>query len=308
MANTKRYILKTLAYFDIFHYPLLSIEILQFHGEESNQAIINEGLQTLLQDNSIFLIDEFYSLHNDITLAIKRKKANILAAKQMLIAHKAAKILSCFPYVNGLAVSGSLSKNYGSEKTDIDFFIITATNRLWIARTIMHLYKKITYITGRQNRFCMNYYVDEALPEIEEKNIFTAIEIVTLLPMYGKMALDKFTLANKWATGYFPHCPVVTIDTPEVKKGFIARLIEKIFSAGMGNRLDNLLMNITDRRWKKKVERKQKNGKGNALGMAVSKHCSKPNPKTFQDKVVEEYELKLDDLLQPKTEAIKVDR
>ena len=306
MTNTTQYILKTLAYFDIFHYPLLREEILQFHGEESNQAIINESLQTLLHDKCIFFIDEFYSLHNDITLAIKRKKANILATEQMLIAHKAAKILSRFPYVKGLAVSGSLSKNYGSEKTDIDFFIITAANRLWIARTIMHLYKKLTYITGRENWFCMNYYVDEAVPEIEEKNIFTAMEIATLLPMYGKTAFADFMLANKWKTAYFPHCTAATDHVTKIKKGLLSWLIEKIFNNSLGNAIDNRLMNITDKRWKRKVERNKKNVKGNPMGMMVSKHCSKPNPKNFQDKVVKEYQLKLDGLLQSKPGMSKV--
>ena len=59
-------------------------------------------------------------------------------------------------------MSGSLSKHFADEKSDIDFFIITSANRLWIARTCMHLFKKVSYIAGKQHWFCMNYYVDEA--------------------------------------------------------------------------------------------------------------------------------------------------
>ena len=306
MTDTDQRILKTLAYFDIFHYPLLSDEVLQFHGMISTPAIIEESLQSLRKDDLIFFIDGFYALNNDITLASKRKKANALAAEQMVIAKRAAKILSKFPYVKGLAISGSLSKNFGTEKADIDFFIITAANRLWIARTIMHLYKKFTFLTGRDNWFCMNYYVDEAVPGIEEKNIFTAIEIATLLPMYGKTAIDNFVLANSWSAAYFPHSPVVTNNVPETKKGFISRFTEKIFAYGLGNRIDNQLMKITGNRWKKKAERNQKNVKGNPLGMKVSKHCSKPDPKNFQDKVIAAYQKKLDGLLNRKTEIRKV--
>jgi hypothetical protein len=289
-----------LAYFDIFHYPLLNKELLLFHGEACTQLMLEEALTSLLHDNSIFYIDGFYSLHNDITLATKRRKANKLAAEQMVTAYKAANIIARFPYVKGLAVSGSLSKNYGSEKTDIDFFIITAANRLWIARTIMHLYKKFTFLTGRHNWFCMNYYVDEAVPEIEEKNIFTAIEIITLLPMHGRSVMDNFMRSNRWTKAYFP-LYTATDKTPEIKKGFLVRLTEKIFNNSFGDYIDNQLMRITDRRWKRKVVRKMKNEKGNALGMRVSKHCSKPDPKNFQDKVIREYQSKLDGLLQPKT-------
>jgi hypothetical protein len=279
----------------------LKEEIFLYHGEVCSRPQISEALDHLLHNNMIYFIDGFYALHNDISLATKRKNANKLAAQQMITAHKAAKILSRFPYVRGLAISGSLSKNYGSEKTDIDFFIITSANRLWIARTMMHLYKKITFLTGRHNWFCMNYYVDEANPVIEEKNIFTALEIVTLLPMYGRSSFENFIQANSWVNEYFPVCNIVSDKTPELNRSWLGRMIEKIFNNGLGNSVDNRLMMITDKRWKRKTAKNKKNEKGNVLAMMVNKHCSKPNPKNFQDKVVKEFRSKLDNLLYPKT-------
>jgi predicted nucleotidyltransferase len=186
LTDTRGYILKTLTYFDMFNYPLLADELFFFHGEPCTRTLFDETLASLITGKTVFCLEGFYGLHNDKGHAENRKKANRLAVEQMIIAKKAAHTLSKFPYVRGLAVSGSLSKNYGSEKADIDFFVITAPGRLWIARTCMHLYKKLTYLTGRHNWYCMNYYVDEAMPEIEEKNIFTATETVTLLPMYGR--------------------------------------------------------------------------------------------------------------------------
>ena len=252
-------------------------------------------------------LDPFFGQRGIVVQSVKWIKANKFAVEQMVIAHKAAQILSGFPYVKGLAISGSLSKNYGNDKTDVDFFIITTANRLWIARTMMHLYKKFTFLTGKSNWFCMNYYVDEAVPEIEEKNIFTSMEIITLLPMYGKIALDNFLLANQWTKNYFPvHCP----DTDKAvtfNKGLLARLVEKLFNNNIGNAIDNRLMKITAGRWKKKVERNKKNKKGNPLGMIINKHCSKPDPKNFQDKVIKAYEAKLETVLQPKTVMSRVD-
>ena len=34
--------------------------------------------------------------------------------------------------------------------------------------------------------FCINYFVDSENLEIQEKNIFTATELVTLLPTFGR--------------------------------------------------------------------------------------------------------------------------
>ena len=299
LSDTREHILTTLVYFDIFNYPLLVEEIHRFHGKPSSRSEIEEGLKLLVQENIICYLDGFYSVKNDIALVAKRKRANMLAKKQMIIARKAAWVLSRFPFVRGLAISGSLSKNYGDEKADIDFFIITAPNKLWIARTILHLFKKMTYLTGRQNRYCMNYFVDESVPLIEEKNIFTAMEIITLVPMYGKNTFDDFINTNAWVSDYFPICKANSNLAPEIQKGILSTMIERIFNTGFGNWLDNWLMSITDRRWKKKVSSKRMNSKGNPMGMLVSRHCSKPNPKNFQDKVVSEFRIRIENLLAP---------
>ena len=296
--TTAENILSILGYFDLFQYPLTKDEIHLFHSDSISASVIDETLEILCRDKNIFRLDEFYSLQNDLTLAQLRRKGNDLAVTQMKTANKVAKFLSRFPYVQGIAVSGSLSKNFANEKTDIDFFIVTAANRLWIARTLMHLYKKITFLTGRQHWFCMNYYVDEAGLEIAEKNIFTAMEIVTLVPMQGRSSMAKFIACNDWTKSYFPIHGFAIGNTPEIKRRPIRRLIESILNGKLGDGFDKWLMHITDRRWQKKTQRHQLNSKGICMGMMVDRHFSKPDPKNFQDKVVEQHRVKVQQLLQ----------
>lgn len=293
MQDTQRHILQTLSYFDIFHYPLLKDEILQFHGQACNENDISKGLEELLANGTIFQLDGFYSLHNDIDLANRRRAGNQLAAEHLLIARKAARILSRFPYVRGLAISGSLSKNFSTRKADIDFFIITKAKRLWLARTFMHLFKKFTFLTGRQDWFCMNYYIDEEALEIEEKNIYTAIEVVTLLPVYGNEVIKNFIEANQWTKRYLPVHSINDKHTPGLRKRFLTSIIEAMFNNPAGEWLDSWCMRVTDKRWQKKVKQNKKNDKGFRVGMLVSKHFSKPNPEFFQKKVLDLYEGKI---------------
>lgn len=297
LTVTEQNILKTLGYFDLFQYPLTKEEIRLFHPIHVLHPAIDAALESMLDNKSVFKLDEFYSVQNDPMLAQRRRKGNALALEQMKRAGKVAKLLSRFPYVKAVAVSGSLSKNFADEKTDIDFFIITGANRLWIARTIMHLYKKLTFLTGHQDWFCMNYYVDESELEIAEKNIFTAMEIVTLIPMQGKMNYDNFLAGNEWIKQYFPLCRSMVYTAPEIKKGRFKKLVEKIFNGSMGDTFDKKLMHITEKRWRKKAEKKQLNSKGECMGMIVGRHVSKPDPKNFQNKIVEQYRVKVQQLL-----------
>lgn len=293
-----RDILKTLGYFDYFGYPLTNVDICSFAANRYCQPEIDETLNKLTRDQIIFQLDEFYSLQNKPSLANRRRKGNQMAEQQITIAKKAARLISRFPFVETVAVSGSLSKHYADDKTDIDFFIITKANRLWIARTLMHLFKKLTYIGGKQHWFCMNYYVDELGLEIPEKNIFTAMEIITLLPMEGLVHFNKFKEANTWVDDFFPAHPIASNVGAEQEKGFVCKCLEKLFNSKAGDVLDKWLMTVTDKRWKKKTEKGKLNANNVKVGMVVNRHFSKPDPKNFQEKVLQQYENSVTDLLQ----------
>lgn len=298
MNNIQKNILKTLTYFDLFRYPVTRYELLVFSPERTSLSLIDEGLSTLLFEKIIFQLDEFYSIQNKPQLAERRRDGNMRAVEQLKIAKRVSKILSGFPFVQSIAVSGSLSKNFAEENSDIDFFIITAANRLWIARTCMHLLKKLSFIVGRQNWFCMNYYVDETEMEIVEKNAFTAMEIVTLIPMQGMDCFQNFIKSNSWVNNFFPEKVITINESMKIKKGFSRKLIEKIFNSRLGDTTEKWLMNLTDKRWKKKAQQGKVNVHGVKIGMMVNPHFSKPNPKNFQAKVVQQYESAVKDLVE----------
>ena len=196
-------ILRLLAYFDIFQYPLTKNEIRQFLPELFSEAKLDDMLQHMLINETIFLHDDFYSLQNNPLLAYRRKEGNLRAKKLIPKAYTIGRFLFRFPFVRAIGISGSLSKNFADEKADIDFFIITKANRLWIARTIMHLFKKLTFITGHQHYFCMNYYIDEEALLIEDQNIFTAIEIGPCCRYVVNELHDNFFEINNWACKFF---------------------------------------------------------------------------------------------------------
>jgi hypothetical protein len=306
LNNTRQDILNILAYFDIFHYPLTNVEIQSFLSREVHQAHIDENLQLLIAEKSIFKLDEFYSLRNEFSIAKRRSDGNLLAMQEMKHAGKAAKILSRFPYVKGLAISGSLSKNFADKNTDVDFFIITEANRLWIARTLLQLFYKLAYMVGKRRWFCLNYYIDELGLEIAETYIFTAMEIVTLVPMYGEITLENFLNANTWTKDHFPVHRPVTRGTPPIRKGIFRNLVEQIFNKKNGDKIDEWLMKITHRRWQKKMIRHKVNDKGIRIGMIVDRHFSKPDPVNFQKKIIDQYQRSITRLIQLQNQIVKL--
>jgi hypothetical protein len=294
--SIKKDILATIAYFNMFEYPLKKNEIFLFLGHCDDFSEFERALNFLTNDSVIFKIGEYYSLHNNLALAMKRQKGYEKALHMLKKAEKSARLISAFPYIRGVAISGSLSKYFADDETDVDFFIITAPNRLWIARTFLHLFKKLTYLLNMQDLFCMNYFIDESEPVILEKNIFTATEVATILPVRGVEAFELFFKANSWTKNFLPNRSMYLPEIKEIKKTWLRYLTEKLLENSFGDSLDNFLMKLTAKSWNSKTLSNKRNHKGILLSMHIGKHYSKPNPEIFQKRLLQRYENSLTDI------------
>src|SRR5580765_7409562 len=113
-------ILKTLAYFEIFSYPLPASELREFCGQKSTDEELRVVIKNLLTADCVFELNEFYSLQNDLSIAENRRKGNERAAQVFPKAFRIGRFLYKFPFVRGVAISGSLSKNFADKNGDID--------------------------------------------------------------------------------------------------------------------------------------------------------------------------------------------
>jgi hypothetical protein len=294
--SIKKDILATIAYFNMFDYPLKKSEIFLFLGHSDDYNEFERALNHLTNESIIFKLGEFYSLHNNPLLSSRRQKGYHKAIGMLKKAERAAYLISVFPFVKGVAVSGSLSKYFADDKTDIDFFIVTASNRLWIARTLLHIFKKLTYLFKMQDFFCMNYFIDEAEPVIVEKNIYTATEIATIMPLRGQNAFDIFFKANSWAKTFLPNKYIHQTPLQDIKKTWLRHIFEWMLDNQFGDLLDNYFMKLTAKSWNNKTVSNRKNNKGILLSMDVGKHFSKPNPDIFQKRLLQRYEKSLGDI------------
>jgi hypothetical protein len=178
--------------------------------------------------------------------------------------------------------------------SDIDYFVITHPNRLWFSRTMLMIFKKV-FLLNSKRIFCINYFVDSENLEIEEKNIFTATELTTLIPIYGPSVYDELYDRNVWIKSFYPNYPkrVTDNDLPE-KRGILKSLLEKIFGTKLGDKLDDYFMKMFDKYNRKRY------GKYDPEEFKVafksSKKESKHHPRFFQKKVLEELNRKINHL------------
>jgi hypothetical protein len=142
----------------------------------------------------------------------------------------------------------------------------------------------------------MNYFIDEKALLIKEQNIYSATEVVTLLPAAGMDMMNHFFKVNAWVEEWLPvHIAKYKIKSSD-KSFTLKNILESFFNKRFGDRLDDFLLKWTTRRWQKKEQRGLRNLKGRIMNLVTNKHFSKSDPGAFQEKIVKMYDAKVDQL------------
>jgi len=292
----------TLRYFGLFSYPLKAKEIHQFNPFKSSLTEVDKTLVKLAGDGLVFLIDNFYLSENNPAWIVERLAGNKRAEKLLIKSGHYGSIIASFPFVRSIALSGSLSKYYATIDADIDYFIITEKNRLWIARTLLHIFKKLTFITGHQHYFCMNYFIDTEMLEIQHQNEYSAIETVTLIPIYNKELVTKMLLKNDWVEDYLPNFSSEINENYMITKGgqYAKKFIEFLINIFAPERLNRFMMNLTDRKWRTKWKRKGFNMDQYDKAFLTTEHISKNHPQDYENKVLTDLKMETSNTIEAK--------
>jgi hypothetical protein len=304
ICSTKAAVLSLLAYFDIFNHPLKIEDLVRMKG--FSLTTCEEVMRELVDLGVCFEWDGYYGLDNSIQIQAERR---IFAEKNALNywskVRKNAQRIANFPFVRGVAISGSLSKGVMAVDGDIDFFIITAPNKLWVTRTLLILYKKIRLLNSRKY-FCLNYFVDTENLEIVDKNMFTAVEVAHLIPVYAENALfEQFYAQNKWVQDFLDAPAAITKtalpadpyyglnETIQVSNS--KKRKEEWLNGKIGASLENWTHKKTLKRWMRKFG--HFNEEKFELTMRSTKGVSKHHPRDFQSKVLDTYQERFENAL-----------
>jgi hypothetical protein len=283
-------IIKTLLYFDIFNYPLKISEILTFLARDSNEREVSEAIEILVDKEYVYQFNEFISVQNKKENVARRVKGNEMAESLLPLARRKAHFIGQFPFVKAVMASGSMSKGYMDEDSDLDFFIVTEPGRLWIARTLLVMYKRV-FLKNSHKHFCVNYFVSSDRLEIEEKNQFTATELATVIPLFNQGVYFELLRDNGWLTRFYPNF-VPRIATRKVEKlSFMKKIVEGGINFIGGKMMDEWCMKITYNRWMR-VYRSQYSESDFNIAFKTRKYVSKNHPKHYQKKISEVLEQK----------------
>lgn len=249
MSLKENSIFKTLIYSDIFDFPLTLDEIYLFLV--SSQKISKEEIKrSLSKIRKIERSGEYYFLKKRkdiISLRKKREKESRLKIKNNL---QLLKLIGLIPSVKLLGVSGSVAFNNAKKEDDLDLFIITKKDTLWVSRFLIICMllafgkKRSVHKKNSSNKICANMFIDESALLIGKKNLFIAKEIVQVMPIVNKdQTHEIFLQKNNWIKKYLANFPIVTIKKKVGASSFPIKYIDNIFFTVQKKYMENKITN-----------------------------------------------------------------
>jgi hypothetical protein len=228
-------IAETIAFLDIFDYPPTSLELWRLLGIKAEFGVITEQLSLVCHPrengdpvlahgilDSRFhgngmhkgFVNEkngFYFLPGREELIAKRSEFFHLAEKKYCIARCASNILKFIPGIKMVAVCNNF---YYKPDSDIDFFIVVQSGRMWLTRALATLALHFTKLRRHGNkiadRVCLSFYVTEDNLNLEDVTLkpddpYFNYWLTFLEPLYGLDIYQKFWEANAWLKKHLPN-------------------------------------------------------------------------------------------------------
>lgn len=158
--DLKAAVIKSVAFFDLFDFPLTPLEVLL---DTESGTSLKEVRDILDSDQRLSEEAGFYFLRERAELIKIRKRRHNYSARKMAKAQKFAYLFRLFPGVQMIALANSMGFYNLRDDSDIDFFIITKPGWLWLSRLYCTGLAKVLASRPNQktkrDKICLSFYL-----------------------------------------------------------------------------------------------------------------------------------------------------
>jgi len=169
-----------------------------------------------------------------------------------------SKIFKLIPWIKMIAVGNIIGTHNLKKESDIDLFIITEKNRIWLTRFFCVLIIKIFGLRPKpenmQDKICLSFFISEEEMNLEKlmlaggRDTYFIYWLAGLAPIYSKDDIySKFIEANVCLKNYLPNWEAGEVNyRRDAGKGFsqFYRDVVDMFFGGLERRIKNWQIKI----------------------------------------------------------------
>lgn len=246
LSKKKENILATLVWFSLRGRSLSLSEIVELQykstfTELEIEQILNSNRRIQKSGGGL------YSLFLDQT----KKLSEAGYARKWEIAQRGARILRFVPYIKMVAVVNSLADKTAHSNSDIDFFIVTSSNRLFTCRLLttiaLNLFRLRRSDKMVSDHICLSFFIttkalDLSQIAIDSEDVYLAYWITQLQPLINyDNTYNQFMSQNKWVESIVPG--YANQRFPKSSKNEFVKFKEFMGTNFIGNYIESRLRN-----------------------------------------------------------------
>lgn len=198
-------VVETVAYSDLFDYPLTAPEIHRYlagvpASRSAVEALLGAGRMV---PQRLERADGFYTLPGRLAIVdIRHRRARAAAGLWAKAVAYGAQIAG-LPFVRMVAVTGALAVDNSDANDDLDYLIVTEPGRLWLCRALVIGLVRLALRRG--DVICPNYFLSERALALDSHSLYTAREVAQMVPLTGRPIYHRLRQLNGWVESYLPN-------------------------------------------------------------------------------------------------------
>ncbi|MEK7618733.1 MAG: hypothetical protein AAB416_00645 [Patescibacteria group bacterium] len=218
-------IVSTIAYYDLFEYPLTLLELWQYLIAPAPASVTPGDIAEALEESA--LLTEhiqsdhgFYFLKGREGILRVRRDRSTIAVRKIRCARAFARLAAAVPFVRFIGVCNTVGLRHASEESDIDFLVIAQGGALWLVRacttTLAHLLGVRPHQRGRmKDTMCLSFFLSDAAFNLESSalperggvhDVYLAAWTGHITPLFDERdTFSRLHDANRWTSVHRPN-------------------------------------------------------------------------------------------------------
>lgn len=215
-SEIKKSIIRALCFFDIFNYPLTEEEIWRYSDYKCDLISVIKELDEMTQTKKIIEARKgFYFLKGRQEIIDVRQARYNTTDKKIKKTIRFGKLLKFIPGIKMIAVSNQIGSHNMRESSDIDLFIITEKDRIWMTRFFCVFITKILGLRptpkNQKDKICLSFFISEEDLDLEKykfinNDVYFHYWLAGLVPIYDVYGLYRVLIEkNDWLIKFLPN-------------------------------------------------------------------------------------------------------
>ena len=179
------------------------------NGRRPTLIEITKALYGLRKIGLVFEQENVFSVAGCSDAGKQKEKRAEMSKEKIERLRTPLKWLAVLPFLNAIAITGSVAMNNATKSSDLDLLIIVKPGRIWttriLAMIVTQFFGKRRYGKKITDRICLNYFIADSM-EAPTQNIASANMLASACPILGKENFAAFISRNRWMEKFLYQC------------------------------------------------------------------------------------------------------